>query len=128
MPSAPRRPCSGRGPRRGRCANLLSPGEYACVECLPYVKAAIRRYDVERDKGEQRQFLHSTTWRKIREAHLRRCPLCAECERQGKITAASLVHHMDRDETNSADENLLSVCTSCHEDIHKGERWGKAHG
>jgi 5-methylcytosine-specific restriction protein A len=125
MPIAPRHPCSGAGPRRGRCPNLVARGISCCVDCLPYLKQQTRRYDVERDQTDQRKFLHSRTWRAVREMKLRRSPLCEECERQGKTTAAQLVHHRDRDETNSASENLLSLCTSCHEEIHKGERWGR---
>jgi 5-methylcytosine-specific restriction protein A len=126
MPVAPRRPCSGRGPRRGQCPNLIQRGQYVCGECEPYVKQAIRKYDKERDKDPQRVFLHSTTWRKVREMKLRRDPLCERHIAQGQTVAACLVHHADRDETNTADENLESLCVECHEAEHKGERFGRA--
>ena len=95
------------------------------MECLPYVKAAVRRYDQERDKGEQRQFLHSTTWRKIREMKLRRDPLCETHLAQGRTVAASMVHHVDGNELNNTDENHQSLCNDCHEEEHKKERFGK---
>ena len=115
MPVAPRRPCPGKGPRRGRCPNLLSRGVPYCDECAPYVKAQVRRYDKARDQGEQRQFLHSTTWRKIREMKLRRDPLCERHLEQGQTVAATTVHHKDGDELNNADENHESMCFGCHE-------------
>ena len=118
MPTAPRRPCSGKGPRRGRCPNLLSPGEYACVECLPYVKAAIRRHDQQRDQSESRGWIHSTRWRKGREGHLREYPLCAECERQGAVTAATLVDHVTPHKGDYGlfwdPTNWQSMCDPCH--------------
>lgn len=128
MPVAPRHPCVGKGPRRGRCPNLLPRGEQTCPECMPYVKAAVRRYDKQRDQGGQRQFLHSTTWRKIREAKLRRDPLCERHKAQGQAVAAALVHHKDRDETNVDEANLASLCVACHEAEHKGERFGRGKG
>ena len=115
MPQAPRRPCPGKGPRQGRCPNLLTRGEYACPECIPFVKAAIRRYDKQRDQGEQRQFLHSTVWRAIREMKLRRDPLCERHLKQGQSVAATMVHHVDGNDLNNSDENHESLCFECHE-------------
>ena len=120
MPSAPRRPCSGRGPRRGNCPNLLSRGEYVCAACLPHVRAAIRRYDVERDKDPQRVFLHSTTWRKVREMKLRRDPLCERHAGKSETVAATMVHHRDGNELNNDDENHESMCRECHE-LHEAQ-------
>ena len=125
MPQAPRRPCSGRGPRRGNCPNLIQRGQYVCGECEPYVKAAIRKYDVQRDKDPQRVFLHSTTWRKMREAKLRRDPLCERHAAKGQAVAATMVHHRDGNELNNEDENHESLCNPCHEDAEKGKRWGR---
>jgi 5-methylcytosine-specific restriction endonuclease McrA len=126
MPVAPRRPCPGKGPRRGRCPNLLSKSEYACLECIPYVKQQIRRYDKARDQGEQRQFIHSMAWRRIRDAKLARDPLCEKHLKQIRDVAAYLVHHIDGNEMNNADENHMSLCNDCHEEIEKGGRWGRS--
>jgi hypothetical protein len=125
MPIAPRHPCSGKGPRRGRCPNLVSRGERCCPDCVPHDKAAVRRYDAERDQTDQRKFLHSRTWRAVRLGQLCREPLCQQCSIQHRDVAAVLVHHIDENELNNCDDNLLSLCTSCHEEIHKGERWGR---
>lgn len=95
---------------------------------MPYVKQAIRRYDVERDKGDQRTFLHSTTWRKIRARKLRMNPLCERHLEQGQTVAATMVHHRDGNELHNNDENHESLCNPCHEESEKGGRWGRDTG
>ena len=126
MPVSPRRPCYGKGPRRGSCTNTVPKGTYCCDECMPYKKQITRAYDVERDKTEGRKFLHSTNWRDIRLMKLSVDPLCDGCERSGRTAAARLVHHIDRNELNCNEANLQSLCTECHEREHRHERWGRA--
>jgi len=129
MAASLRRPCKGHGPRYGRCPNLLPRGVAHCEECAPYVKQEVRRYDRERNQGEQRTFLNSAVWRKVREMKRRRDPLCERHLKQGVAVAAALVHHINRDETDTYEGNLESLCTECHEEEHKGERFGRTtHG
>jgi len=125
MPSKPARPCPGRGPRRGSCPNLIRGDERCCPECMPYEKAATRRYDQQRDQTPERKFLHSATWRKERDAYLDENPLCERCLKQSKVVPAYLVHHKDGNELNRAKENKESLCFTCHEEEHKNERWGR---
>lgn len=125
MPQAPKHPCPGKGPRRGMCPNLIGRGERCCAECEPHARADVRRYDRARDQGEGRQVLHSRHWRAIREAKLARDPLCEPCLSKDRDTAAFLVHHKDRDETNNSNDNLVSMCFACHEEEHKAERFGR---
>jgi 5-methylcytosine-specific restriction protein A len=60
----------------------------------------------------------SAAWKRLRVAWLRAHPLCATCEKQGRLRAASEVDHViphcgsrllfwDR-------SNLASICASCH--------------
>ncbi len=42
-------------------------------------------------------------------------PICEGCGRTG---ARNHVHHVDETPTNNADENLLTLCPSCHKLIH----------
>lgn len=125
-PVAPKHTCPGRGPRYGRCPGLIDRGESCCTDCKPHEKIAARRYEAERDQGEQRQFLHSRRWRAIREVKLNRDPLCERHLLRGIDEPAVLVHHKDRDETNWNDDNLESLCNECHEAEHKSERFGRA--
>jgi 5-methylcytosine-specific restriction protein A len=57
---------------------------------------------------------NSATWRKIRAAQLAREPLCRECHKQGKLTSANTVDHVDGDSFNNQSVNLQSLCASCH--------------
>ncbi|MGN5354342.1 HNH endonuclease signature motif containing protein [Ralstonia sp. L16] len=57
---------------------------------------------------------NSTAWRRLREATLRRNPLCAECQRTKRVTPATVVDHIDGDATNNEPANLQGLCPSCH--------------
>ena len=119
------RPCPGYGPRRGSCPNLIRGNQTCCSECAPFEKEKKRRYDKKRDESPGRQFLHSTTWRKIRAYKLSRQPLCERCLKQGQDIPATLVHHKDGNELHNHPVNHESLCVSCHELIHKEGRWGR---
>lgn len=123
MPLKPARPCPGRGPRRNSCPNLVRGIEHYCPECAVYERQSSREYDQLRDQGQGRQFLHSATWRRIRDAKLARDPLCERCMQGGRVKAAVLVHHKDRNERNNEPENHESLCNPCHEVEHREERW-----
>lgn len=125
MPQKPYRSCPGKGPRYRICPNLIRGSETCCPECKPYEKARVRRYDQERDQSLGRKFLHSTAWRKIRGVKLARDPLCQMCEADGLTVEAVLVHHVNENQLDSRDENLLSLCSYHHEIIHKARRFGK---
>lgn len=70
-------------------------------------------------------------WRKLREAKLQDSPLCEMCSMYEKVTPATCVHHIH----NIADagsyleamdvafdyNNLMSLCTQCHQDLHARE-------
>ena len=123
MPYKPARPCPGRGPRRGACPNLIRGNARCCLECEPWEKKATRQYDRQRGNSGDRGY--SGNWRKIRERKLSHDPLCQMCEKEGLIKSAILAHHLDENPFNNEDENLFSCCQSCHELIHKKDRFGR---
>lgn len=47
---------------------------------------------------------------------------CQECKRRGVKTSSSLVHHInqaeDRPDLFWSDDNLISLCSKCHEKMH----------
>jgi 5-methylcytosine-specific restriction endonuclease McrA len=50
------------------------------------------------------------------------------CAKQGRDKALDVVHHIvpiDKGGARLDMENLMSLCTMHHEEIHKGERWGR---
>jgi len=48
--------------------------------------------------------------------YLAKNPLCAECEKAGRLTPATEVHHIVAiaDGGSDRDENLQPLCKSCH--------------
>lgn len=68
-------------------------------------------------------FYTSKKWRKKREYILKRDGfLCLECKKYGRHIEAKIVHHIkeidDAPELKLKNNNLVSVCASCHNKIH----------
>ncbi len=58
-------------------------------------------------------------WQKRRKFYLQAHPLCVECEKEGRTTAATEVHHIIPRSGRGPDEesNLMSLCKSHHSRI-----------
>lgn len=66
-------------------------------------------------KQKHRRPYDKRSWRDgIRPAKLRSNPLCEHCEKEGRITPATEVDHIDGDNTNNEPSNLQSLCKPCH--------------
>ncbi|SET01793.1 HNH endonuclease [Salinibacillus kushneri] len=68
-------------------------------------------------------FYKSKRWKRKREVILRRDEYqCRHCRRYGKVTPAATVHHIypleDYPEYKLTNINLLSLCNTCHEQMH----------
>jgi len=68
-------------------------------------------------------FYKKAAWQKCREAVLVRDNyLCQRCLKNGKLTPADVVHHIEHLQDNpdrAFDEsNLESVCAACHNRLH----------
>ena len=70
-------------------------------------------------------------WRKLRQAKLMLNPLCEICQNKGVVTPAIEVHHRDsfmnydgakRLELAFNPDNLMSVCKSCHQELHNKQK------
>lgn len=72
--------------------------------------------------SEQRSSAHARgynhKWRKARNTYLRRCPLCVMCEREGTISAATVVDHIVPHKGDSRlfwdTSNWQSLCARHH--------------
>ena len=101
MPRSPKRPCRHPG-----CPNLSN--SVYCEEHRAFYareNAAARGYDKR--------------WQRARALFLKRHPLCAECQRQNRITPATVVDHIiphRGDETLFWDmANWQPLCKACHD-------------
>lgn len=118
MPFKPKRPCSHPG-----CPKLTY--ERFCEE---HAKQESQRYErYQRDPAVKKRY--GRTWKRIRDRYIASHPLCEKCEKNGRITPAQEVHHIQplSQGGSNAENNLMSLCSSCHSEItaREGGRWGK---
>jgi hypothetical protein len=67
-----------------------------------------------------KELYDSWRWRKVRRYQLRLQPLCAQCEREGRLTVATIVHHTQQhhgDRTKFFMSPLMSLCAPCHDGV-----------
>lgn len=79
------------------------------------------------DRDYQR-LIHAGRWLRLRRDILNAHPLCADCEREGRVTAAAEVHHIApvEDAYSYAEKralmydpsNLVPLCRECHRKRH----------
>ena len=75
------------------------------------------------------KLINCMRWRRLRNERLSRHPLCEQCEKEGRLTYATEVHHITPVETGLtlADKerlaynpsNLIALCHDCHVKAHK---------
>lgn len=75
-----------------------------------------------RGSASERGYDH--TWHKVRRQKLNADPLCERCEARDKVIPAAVVHHIDRNPRNNAEDNLESLCRPCHDIEHSQGRQG----
>lgn len=81
----------------------------------------------ERDRDYIR-LMSSKQWRQLRNLTLSACPLCVRCQREGRITAATEVHHVtpiesgrtyaEKERLAYSPSNLMPLCHACHRSEH----------
>lgn len=74
------------------------------------------RYDTQRASAAGRGY--DSRWQKARKAFFARSPLCNQCLKNGKITAATVVDHVLPHRGNMKlfwdTSNWQSLCSTCH--------------
>jgi 5-methylcytosine-specific restriction protein A len=58
--------------------------------------------------------LNGAAWARLRALVITEQPLCAQCEREGRITPGNEVDHIDNDASNNERSNLENLCRPCH--------------
>ncbi len=118
MPKKPKRPCSYPGCPR------LTDSRF----CEEHQKTIDRQYEkYQRNPAVKKRYGRS--WKRVRDRYIAAHPLCEKCVSLGRVTPAKEVHHiqpLSRGGSND-EENLMSLCTSCHSEItaKEGGRWRK---
>lgn len=109
MPYKPKKPCS-----HPSCPKLTT-GTY-CEEHKKLVNKNYNKYKRSPDHSRK----YGRSWQRIRDRYVKMNPLCERCLLEGRYTPVEEVHHIvpvNRGGTNDED-NLMSVCRSCHNKIH----------
>lgn len=80
------------------------------------------------DDSLYRRMIHSAQWARLRRSKLAVCPLCERCQAEGRLRAATEVHHVvPVDDAMSASDkrrlmfdphNLRALCHDCHVQTH----------
>lgn len=91
----------------------------------PQKKTSVKKNDTDMRKLRQTAY-RNTQWRKMRDTYMKEHPICEECLKVGKVTAAEDVHHKRSPFRNGEInwgllldyDNLESVCKECHARIH----------
>lgn len=77
-----------------------------------------REYQKTRDPSRQ-EFYRSTLWRDFRAAILAERPLCVVCEKAGRVTAATVLDHIqevaDRPDLALDPANVQPMCLHHHQ-------------
>ena len=77
---------------------------------------------------------YGKNWKIIRDAYVKKHPFCELCFQKGVLVPVEEVHHILPLAEGGANDNdnLISLCKSCHSRIHakRGDRWhgGKEYG
>lgn len=85
-------------------------------------KPSRKSYLPQRDTQGRRlhantSFYQSQQWRRVRKKFLEGHPLCAECQRKGRVVAARVVDHITPINDGGARfdfRNLQGLCDACH--------------
>ena len=112
MPRKPKRPCRYPG-----CPDLCADGEQYCKKHAKIMNDHYEKFTRGYSPGKR----YGRAWKRIRDRYVRKHPLCEQCLKEGRYVAAEEVHHIvPLSEGGSNEEkNLMSLCRSCHEKIHR---------
>lgn len=112
MPLKPPKPCQASA-----CPHVTRHPSLYCDEHESHRKSDQKEYDSRRGSAAIRGY--DRKWRKYRKLFLMQHALCVECERQGRLTEATIVDHIvdhNGDHTLFWDpDNHQSLCKPCHD-------------
>lgn len=102
------------------------------IKQIPKKKRNNQRNEHTDERELRKQLYNTTKWRKLRQYHLQREPLCQECLKEGKVYAGTAedplqVHHKRSPFRDGAinwelaldDDNLETICSYHHAMEHQ---------
>ncbi|WP_112206524.1 HNH endonuclease [Latilactobacillus sakei] len=109
------------------CHALININDKYCDKHRDFASKEYNRYR-QLNQHDYLKFYHSKEWKHARELQLIRQPLCEICLSNDHVTQATTVHHKVETKVDwslrLSENNLQSVCKSCHEKIYKGRWYG----
>lgn len=99
---------------------------------MPTIKKPKKNYSRKKHGVHEliQKHVYSTTrWQRVRKAYFMEHPLCTRCLSQNRVKESQEIHHVIPLKTSNGDlnyllqlafdyDNLMSLCSKCHEDIH----------
>lgn len=100
------------------------------INKLKKVKEKQVPYKHEGKRGSK--FYNTIQWKNLRNRYIKEHPFCEICESKGIVKLAEEVHHKEEFLKGTTEEdkwnllldedNLMSLCSDCHHEIHNEER------
>ena len=117
MPRRPLKPCAQPG-----CPVLVESGRCPGHD-------GKRQHYRDHPRGSSTVQGYGQRWRRARARFLAAHPLCVQCRREGRITAATVVDHKAPHRGDPAlfwdESNWQPMCKQCHDaKTARGGRWG----
>lgn len=107
-----------------RCnVRLINLNEKICSVCQSKNDNRHKEYKKYRTDVKEQQFYNSKEWKIVRERIRNRDNgYCLVCQSEKSLRFMDTVHHIEELKENWStrfdEENLISVCESCHQHIH----------
>lgn len=115
MPHKPLRQCAVR-----TCPNLVE--KHGDIYCKEHKSLEAKKYD-KYLRGYDDSKRYDSRWTKLRNLFIKSFPFCSLCREEGRMTKATVVHHIipvEEDESLKYSwDNLMSLCQHHHMQIHK---------
>lgn len=94
----------------------------------PWIPAPTKEQANHQGRTVRTKEYDSPRWRKVRKLHLQANPLCVECQKEGRVTEATVLDHIKRVNDGGSfwdSSNHQGLCTSHHNKKSANERHGK---
>ena len=95
------------------------------------VSKTVKKIPYKRECDDAKYY-NSMPWRNLRAWYIKEHPFCERCQELGRVSLGEQVHHIIPFLVGASDkerwdllldpDNLQTLCTACHHEIHNEER------